>query len=434
MWISVPWAPGAPSPVGLSLDAEAVVDLGVVPLAQQGGVGQVRLAAVDPLQQLVDVAPVRRGAAAGEHAAAVAVLDGPAQLRGDHPFVPAEVQRHAVGGHHDPGDARVAGHPAGAGGGDPRPEAQLRRARPGCGVGQVVEVDADDHVRLHRPQDRQGAGGQGVVAQLHQGIAQLLGAGPGVAGAAAGLHQRLQRRLQPLPAHRVELQPAADAAVGVRRDRQRAALGGVRLGPVGVQAVQVVPHRLPQLRVRQRHRRLREGPVDLAQVHVLRGGGGPVFLPGDRRDHRDLLGGHAPVGEGRGQRGQLRQRPPAAHDPAHRGRGQVSVPAQPGAHRLQPVVLGGPDRLALPHAAGELRRQPVVRHQQPAQPVQQLRAEHRGQVVTGQGVQLRRQTGHDTSPTSSITCSKSIGCGRAGLPESPGRTAVHRSRRALAKP
>src|SRR4051812_35981206 len=61
-------SPGAPSAVGLSLDAEAVVDLGVVPLAQQRGVLEVGLAAVDPGQHVVDVAPVARGFAAGEDA------------------------------------------------------------------------------------------------------------------------------------------------------------------------------------------------------------------------------------------------------------------------------------------------------------------------------------------------------------------------------
>src|SRR5919107_3308418 len=40
-------APGAPSAVGLSFDTEAVVDLGVVPFAQQHRVLQRRLAAVD---------------------------------------------------------------------------------------------------------------------------------------------------------------------------------------------------------------------------------------------------------------------------------------------------------------------------------------------------------------------------------------------------
>src|SRR4051795_6645959 len=88
-------APGVPSAVGLSLDAEAVVDLGVVSLAEQRGVLQAGLAAVDPLEQMVDVAPVGRGVAAGEHALTVAQLDGPAQLGGDQSPGPPVVQRHS---------------------------------------------------------------------------------------------------------------------------------------------------------------------------------------------------------------------------------------------------------------------------------------------------------------------------------------------------
>src|SRR3954447_17711983 len=53
-------APGAPSAVGLSLDAKAVVDLGVVSLAEQRGILQAGLAAVDPLEHMMDVAPVGR--------------------------------------------------------------------------------------------------------------------------------------------------------------------------------------------------------------------------------------------------------------------------------------------------------------------------------------------------------------------------------------
>ena len=59
-------AVGVPSPAGVSFDPEAVVDLGVVPFAEQPGVLQAGLAVEDPVQQVVHVAPVVRGAAAGE--------------------------------------------------------------------------------------------------------------------------------------------------------------------------------------------------------------------------------------------------------------------------------------------------------------------------------------------------------------------------------
>ena len=75
-------AVGAPSAVGLSLDPEAVVDLGVVPFAEQGAVLHRGRAVVElQSQDVVDVAPVGGGVAAGEHAVPVADVDGPAQVR-----------------------------------------------------------------------------------------------------------------------------------------------------------------------------------------------------------------------------------------------------------------------------------------------------------------------------------------------------------------
>jgi hypothetical protein len=51
-----------PSAVGISVDPEAVVDLGVVPFAQQPAVVQGGVAVVAPVQQVVDVglAPIGR--------------------------------------------------------------------------------------------------------------------------------------------------------------------------------------------------------------------------------------------------------------------------------------------------------------------------------------------------------------------------------------
>src|SRR3954452_5554227 len=86
-------APGAPSAVGLSLDAEAVVDLGVVALAEQRGVLQAGLAAVDPLEQMVDVAPVGRGVAAGEHALPIAQLVGQMALNSGRHSSPSPRRR-----------------------------------------------------------------------------------------------------------------------------------------------------------------------------------------------------------------------------------------------------------------------------------------------------------------------------------------------------
>ena len=57
-------------------------------------------------------------------------------------------------------------------------------------------------------QDRQGAGGQLVVTQLHQGVGLLLGTGALVTGAPPGLHHGFECGLQLLPTHRVQVEPA----------------------------------------------------------------------------------------------------------------------------------------------------------------------------------------------------------------------------------
>jgi hypothetical protein len=65
--------------VGVSVDAEPVVDLGVVPFAQESAVVQRGGPVVGvPFENVVDVAPVVRGRAAGEDAGDVADLDRPA--------------------------------------------------------------------------------------------------------------------------------------------------------------------------------------------------------------------------------------------------------------------------------------------------------------------------------------------------------------------
>src|SRR3954447_1618190 len=146
------------------------------------------------------VTPPGGGGAAGEDAALVAGVQRPALVRGVQPLLAAEVQDGAVGTEDDAGDAAVAGQPAGAGGGDGGPGGGGGGAVPGGGVDQVVEVDAHDHVRLDLAQLRQLPGGQGVVAQLDQGVGVLLAAGALIAGAAAGLQVGFQRGRQLGPA------------------------------------------------------------------------------------------------------------------------------------------------------------------------------------------------------------------------------------------
>src|SRR4051812_28745383 len=84
---------GVPPPAGISLDAEAVVDLGVVAFAEQRGVLQAGLAAEEPGDDVVDLAPVGRGVTAGEDAVLVARLYRSADGRGDQALAPAHVER-----------------------------------------------------------------------------------------------------------------------------------------------------------------------------------------------------------------------------------------------------------------------------------------------------------------------------------------------------
>ena len=87
----------------------------------------------------VHVAPPGRGAAAGEHASAVARLDRSADVRGHQAQAAADVQRRPGGAHPDPGDLPVAGDPAGPGGGSDRAEPHLRGTGVRARVGEVLD-------------------------------------------------------------------------------------------------------------------------------------------------------------------------------------------------------------------------------------------------------------------------------------------------------
>jgi len=82
----------------MSFDAEPVVDLGVVPFAEQPGVLQRCLSASGPVHEVMDVAPVVRGIAAGEDTVVVADLDRPPQVRGHDPVLAPHIHRLALGG------------------------------------------------------------------------------------------------------------------------------------------------------------------------------------------------------------------------------------------------------------------------------------------------------------------------------------------------
>src|SRR3954452_3789975 len=84
-------AVGVPPAGGISVDAEAVVDLGVVAFAEQPGVLQAGLPAQDPLQHMMNLAPPGRGITAGEDARPVPGLYRSAQCWSDQPLGAAQI-------------------------------------------------------------------------------------------------------------------------------------------------------------------------------------------------------------------------------------------------------------------------------------------------------------------------------------------------------
>jgi hypothetical protein len=180
----------------------------------------------------------------------------------------------------------------------PKPSSAAPRPVPGSA--RSSRSIFHDDLRLVATQRRQPTGGQGVVGQLHQRVGPLLGPCPVVAGGAAGLQQRLQRRLQLLPAHGIEVEPAGERPVGVLDDCQPSPLCRIGLRPVLVQPVQVVLHGLGGVHVRACLGHAGQQLVDHAEVDALLGGAGEGLGLGDPGDDRGLPAGDLTRGERRG--------------------------------------------------------------------------------------------------------------------------------------
>ena len=126
----------------------------------------------------------------------------------------------------------------------------------------------------------------------------------------------------------------------------------------------------------------------------------PGSRRGDRGEHRHLLGGDQPRRRTPRRRpGRCsRVRPLRTSWRAAAGR-EPQVPAQPGGHRLQPVVLRRPARRSAPRTARASRA--AIRFARPHQHRRSGRAAGRGrqgvEVVGGERVQGRQQLAHDTS-------------------------------------
>ncbi len=203
----------------------------------------------------------------------------------------AEVEGLSLGAEDDAGELGVAGRPAGPGGGQDPAEAELPAGRSGGGVEQVLQVHLDRDVRLDGAQQRQGAAAEMEVGELHQGVGLLLGVRALVAGGPVGLPERLQRSLHLLPADRVEVEPAGEAAVGVLGEAEEPLLGGVGLGPVLVDARDHLVDECGQLVVRADSGEAGQHLVDAGEVAALLREEMEVARCGDPPDHRHLIGG-----------------------------------------------------------------------------------------------------------------------------------------------
>ena len=183
---------------------------GVVPLAQQGGIRQIRRAAIGPVNEVMRVRPLTRHVAPRIGAVPVAEPQ-PLDLRGgEQPHVHAEVDHRARDTQHrgdDRGVTRQAPHRLGReqGAGLRPTHAHPRTTQP---TAQGLQVDGDEQLALGVP--RPLVGGRNRTAdQRHQRLTATAVARAQVTLTIDRLRrrQRTQRRLQHRLALRVQRQP-----------------------------------------------------------------------------------------------------------------------------------------------------------------------------------------------------------------------------------
>jgi hypothetical protein len=195
------------------------VDQPVVPPAEQHQVPERGGATLDPVLDVVRIAPRVRTVAAGEPAVPVAHDHGPPQGRGDQRGAPADVERLRRAGHDDPHHRGVARHAPG----------DLARHR--SGVIQLTGLGGSPAQRLDRHRHgevRPFAADHGTIrvveplaTDLADGVrTPLRGCPVVVAASRSGLRtlHRTQRRQQRLPRLRVQLAVHTDHAE--ERDRR----------------------------------------------------------------------------------------------------------------------------------------------------------------------------------------------------------------------
>src|SRR5438034_11491297 len=95
---------------GLDQLPSALVHHPMVPATEQDEIAEVGRTAMDPVHEVMSIAPGRRALTTGPAAVTVANPEGPAQGVGDHALAAADVDGHRVLAEQDPGDAAVASH------------------------------------------------------------------------------------------------------------------------------------------------------------------------------------------------------------------------------------------------------------------------------------------------------------------------------------
>ena len=384
-------APGAPSAVGLSFDPEAVVDLGVVPFAEQRGVLQEVSPSSSQCEEVVDVAPVGGGVAAGEDAVPVADLDRPAQVRRDEPLGAAQVQRLPVGADDDAGDVAVAGQPAGPGGGDDARRTRCgRRPAPVAGSTRSSRSMVTTTCGLTRAQDRQVARGEGVVGQLDEGVGRLLGAGARCPRRGGRPARSTRARPAPSPrrprrgrrgrtrCRRCAWRSTATAARWGRVRRRRGPAGPGsgrrpgrssacgRVAATSASAASIAATSTPCAAARARFSAEATGAITLTASAVT-----------------------APGGARAASGGQLLQGPAVAHEPPGLARRQPVVPAQPG-RPSWPCRRARTPGSARPRAPCAPARRRAGSARPPATPVRSITAGPNDHVRSSTGQRLQR--------------------------------------------
>jgi hypothetical protein len=168
---------------------------------------------VGPVGDVVSVAPVRWGIAAGFDAATVADLEGPAQGGGHEPGATAEIEDLASGVHEDPADGGVAGEGADQGRGDRTLPEDLTATWVTSGERRPARVSASTSTSMCT------AGGASPVARRTSASARRCARlrRRGRVGGDGGL-QRVERTLERGPADRVEQPFDVHEAVDAGRD------------------------------------------------------------------------------------------------------------------------------------------------------------------------------------------------------------------------